>query len=63
MRWWFFDTDLDRRARRAGGMVMIGGYAVPNLRPNDYTNAKPELTEQAVRDRARFAEIWGKVPW
>lgn len=63
MHWWWLDTDLDRRARQAGGVVMIGGYPVPNSQPNHYTNIHPHLAEQAGRDRARFAEIWGKVPW
>ena len=63
MHWWFQDTSIDFNARRAGGMTMIGGYPVPNLRPNEYTNANPHLAEQAGRDRQRFGEIWGFVPW
>lgn len=63
MQWWFFDTSLDYSARKAGGMVMIGSHTVPNQMPNDYTNRRPELAEQAGRDRQRFAEVWGFVPW
>lgn len=63
MKWWFSDTSLDFTARQAGGMVMIGSHPVPNRLPNDFTNSKPELAEQAGRDRQRFAEVWGFVPW
>ena len=63
MHWWFSDTSLDFTARQAGGMVMIGSHPVPNRLPNDFTNSKPELAEQAGRDRQRFAEVWGFVPW
>lgn len=63
MHWWFFDSDLDWQARQAGGMVMIGGYPVPNRLPNDYTNRKPELAEQAGRDAAAFEAKHGWRPW
>lgn len=63
MHWWWFDTSLDWEARAAGGMVMIGGYAVPNRLPNDYTNRKPELAEQAGRDAEAFVARWGWRPW
>lgn len=63
MRWWFLDTSIDFTARQAGGMVMVGGYPVPNRLPNDYTNSKPELGEQAGRDGERFQEVWGFRPW
>lgn len=63
MRWWWLDTDLDFQARQAGGMVMIGGFAVPNHRPGEYTNTKPELGEQAGRDREAFVAKWGWAPW
>jgi hypothetical protein len=63
MAWWWCDTDLDWQARTAGGMVMIGGFAVPNHRPNEYTNAKPELAARAGVDGQAFATKWGYAPW
>lgn len=63
MAWWWFDTDFDFNARRLGGMVMIGGYGVPNQRPNEYTNGKPELGAQAGRDGEAFMKLWGSRPW
>lgn len=63
MHWWWFDTDLDWQARKAGGMVMIGGYAVPNHRYCEYTNTVPGLAERAGQDQQAFAAKWGRVPW
>lgn len=63
MHWWWFDTDLDFKARQAGGMVMIGGFGVPNQRPNDFTVSKPELQGRAAEDGQVFASIWGSRPW
>lgn len=63
MHWWWLDTDLDWQARAAGGMVMIGGYPVPNDRPNDFTINVPGLAEQAGRDGETFARKWGSRPW
>lgn len=61
--WWFLDTKIDWDARRLNGMVMVGGYAVSNEQPGHFTNAKPELNEQAGRDGQMFAEIEGWRPW
>lgn len=63
MAWWWCDTDLDWQARAAGGMVMIGGFPVPNHRPNEYTNAKPELAARAGVDGQAFVAKWGFAPW
>jgi hypothetical protein len=60
-RWWFGDTDVDWRARAAGGMVIVPGYPVGNLRANSTTVG--ELAEQAGRDRATFAAKHGSAPW
>lgn len=61
LRWWYGDTDVDWKARAAGGMVTMPGPYVHNKHPNESTvgvNA-----EQAGRDREMFKEIWGGVPW
>lgn len=63
MHWWFFDTDFDIQCRRNGGTVLVDGPAVPNGQPNHYTNVKPELGEQAGRDRSTFEAKWGRCPW
>ena len=60
--WWFGDTDVDWQARLAGGMVMIGGYAVPNIHPNE-NSLRPELAEQCGKDGVTFAAKWGWRPW
>lgn len=61
LKWWWNDTDMDWKARGAGGMVMVPGPYVHNKYPNASTvgvNA-----EQAGRDREAFKEIWGWLPW
>src|SRR5262245_59208494 len=63
LRWWWCDTDLDWKARAAGGMLVVPGPEVENTRPNDFTVNKPELGEQAGRDGQTFQEIWGWRPW
>jgi hypothetical protein len=63
MAWWWLDTDIDFTARRMGGMVMVGEYGVPNVRPNDYTVKRQDLQEQAGRDGEAFAVKWGARPW
>lgn len=61
MRWWWFDSDWDFRARLSGGVQLIPGYPTVNACANSSTVGV--LAEQAGRDRARFAEIWGHNPW
>lgn len=61
LRWWFGDTDLDWEARRAGGMLVIPGYPVPNTGANSSTVGV--LAEQAGRDRLTFRQKWGFSPW
>lgn len=63
LHWWWCDTDLDWRARKAGGMVMISGYPVHNIHPNEYTVRYPELADQAGRDGEMFQQIHGWRPW
>jgi glycosyltransferase involved in cell wall biosynthesis len=63
MKWWWQDTSLDFESRLCGGMVMVGGYPVPNVHPGEYTNTIPGLGEQVGKDRQAFAARWGGVPW
>jgi hypothetical protein len=61
LRWTWGDSKLDWDARRAGGMVVIPGYRVDNLYPDQSTTGV--LAEQSGRDRATFQEIEGWNPW
>lgn len=63
MHWWWFDSEFDIQLRETGGTVMIGGWPVSNQQPNYYTNMKPELGEQAGRDREAFVAKRGRTPW
>ena len=63
MHFWWVDSDLDIAARRAGGMIMVGGYPVPNMRPNDHLVNVPGLSEQAGRDGEAFVAKHGWRPW
>jgi hypothetical protein len=59
LRWWFGDTDLDLRARQAGGVLSVQGPTVINAHANQTTNG--ELAEQARRDHATFVAKWGDL--
>ena len=66
LRWWWNDTDVDWQARLAGGMVMVGGYAVPNAQPNFWTVNRADCAAQAREDGPTFAAKWaayGGCPW
>ena len=61
--WWASDNDLDWQARQRGGTVSVPGVDHQHLYPNGYTVARPDLTEQAGKDMARFVEKWGRPAW
>jgi GT2 family glycosyltransferase len=63
LAWWAGDNDLDWRARQSGGTVVVPGVDHQHLHPNGYTVARPDLTEQAGKDMARFVEKWGRPAW
>lgn len=63
LAWWYGDDDLDWRAREQGGALLVPGVAVEHRCPNVSTNERPELGEQAGRDRATFRNKWGRTPW
>lgn len=56
MRWWYFDTDLDQRARLAGGVLSVSGPKVANAYANSTTVGV--LARQAEKDRAAFEAKW-----
>lgn len=60
--WWWGDSSVDWEAREAGGMVLIGTHAVPNLRPNEFS-VRPEQAAQIAVDSQRFVDKYGWRPW
>lgn len=63
LKWWWSDTDLEMRARREGGVVLVPGCQVRHLDPNGYTERVPELSRQAGLDRETYIRKWGSAPW
>lgn len=63
LAWWYGDDDLDWRAREVGGSLLVSGVPVEHRDPNGFTDARPELREQAARDRETFRTKWGRTPW
>lgn len=61
LRWWWFDTDFEIRARAAGGVLAVPGPQVTNSKANSTTVGM--LAEQAGRDRETFKQIHGFLPW
>jgi hypothetical protein len=62
MAWWFGDDDIDWRAREQGGALLVPGLAVEHRCPNGSMQERPELAEQAARDRETFIAKWGRAP-
>lgn len=63
LAWWYGDDSLDWEAREWGGALLVPGLAVEHRAPNISTNERPELGEQAGRDRETFRKKWGRTPW
>jgi GT2 family glycosyltransferase len=63
LAWWFGDDDADWRAREQGGALLVPGLAVEHRCPNGSMYERPELQEQAGRDRETFQAKWGRTPW
>jgi hypothetical protein len=63
MAWWFSDDSLDWEAREKGGALLVPGIPVEHRCPNGSMYERPELQEQAGRDRATFEAKWGRTPW
>ncbi len=63
LKWWTNDNNLDWDARLAGGTAMVTGVDHEHLHPNGYTNARPDLMEQAGRDMELFVQKWGRAAW
>lgn len=63
MAWWFSDDSLDWWAREQGGALLVPGIPVEHRCPNGSMYERPELQEQAGRDRETFQRKWGRTPW
>lgn len=63
LRWWCADDLVSLRAREAGGLVLVGGLAVPNEYADKSTYENPFLASQTAVDMATFVEITGRRPW
>lgn len=63
MAWWYSDDSLDWEAREKGGALLVPGLAVEHRCPNGSMYERPELQEQAGRDRGTFQAKWGRTPW
>ena len=61
LRWYFSDDYMDWESRRNGGMVMIPGFNVNHLYPNQQMTA--ELHHFSAEDAAKFQALWGMMPW
>lgn len=60
-KWWFGDDMLGQQAATMGGMVMMPGCHVEHLYPGAQTTMDHQ--PQIGRDRTRFIEKNGFVPW
>lgn len=58
MKWWYQDSDLDLRARLAGGVLSVKGPTVVNSKANQTTVGF--LAGQAQADHAVFTEKWSR---
>lgn len=62
MAWWYSDDDLDWQARQQGGALLVPDLSVEHRAPNLSTDERPELQQQAGRDRETFIAKHGKAP-
>lgn len=62
LAWWYGDDSLDWTAREQGGALLVPGIPVEHRCPNGSMYERPELQEQAGRDRETFHAKWGNTP-
>ncbi len=63
LAWWYGDDSADWTAREQGGALLVPGIPVEHRCPNGSMHERPELHEQAKRDRITFKSKWGRTPW
>lgn len=59
--WWCGDNDIDMQARQAGGTLLLPGYPVEHLHPDQSTRGV--LAERTAVDMQLFVDKWGFRPW
>jgi len=59
--WWYGDNDLDIRARRKHGGVVLVDVEYQHLHPGEGTAASPELQAQAMADAQRFEAQYARL--
>jgi hypothetical protein len=59
--WWYGDNDLDIRARRHHGGVVLEDVEYEHLHPGEGTAKSPELQAQADRDAQRFETQYARL--
>lgn len=59
--WWAGDDDIDWTARKLGGTLMIPGFHVEHLYPNEQMTG--EFQVQAAKDLEFFVQKWGMRAW
>ena len=61
LSWWCGDNDLDMQARERSGTVILAGWPVEHLHPDQSTTG--ELAAQTAVDMQTFVDKWGWRPW
>jgi len=61
LHWYFSDDWMDWESRKLGGMVMVPGFPVQHLYPNQQVT--PEIHAQIAQDAQTFVDIYGMRPW
>ena len=59
--WWYGDNDLDIRARRRHGGVVLENVEYEHLHPGEGTAKSPELQAQSDRDAQRFETQYARL--
>jgi hypothetical protein len=59
--WWYGDNDLDIRARRHHGGVVLEDVEYEHLHPGEGTAKSPELQAQSDRDAQRFETEYARL--
>ena len=59
--WWYGDNDLDIRARKSHGGVVLVPVEYKHLHPGEGTAASPELQQQTGRDAQRFERQYARL--
>ena len=59
--WWYGDNDLDIRARKHHGGVVLVPVDYEHLHPGEGTAASPELQQQADTDAQRFEQQYARL--